>query len=484
MRYCPRCERQFEDDLRVCPEDGADLFEVPESAAAKHVGRVLDGRWTLESIIGEGAMGAVFRAAQARTGQVAAIKIIQARSFSETELVSRFFREAQVLSSLQHPHIVRLLDFGQDSDSKLFFIAMELLQGQSLAAAAPDLALDELVAVMEQLADALAQTHAQGIVHRDLKPENLFVNRLRGGGIHLTVLDFGIAKMDEGQMAKLTATGSIQGTPHYMAPEQIQGQSVGPLTDLYSLGCILYELLAGVEPFVGDTVMAVLVQHLHGTAPPLSAAWSRPERVHAELIALTESLMARDPGGRPQSALAVHAALRRLRMSLQGSVAGHGSTPTAIPSTGLVPPAPPPPPASTAPRSRAAWAMGLAGAAAAVVVSAAAGIYVALSAPAPPPLILEPPPIVPRDAGIPEGAAATVAPEIAVSVDAGLGPEAAVPAIEAMPVDVVTDDVDEASGAPADEAGRGRPRRRPPGSAPRPKDDRGLGDVLKGMRSP
>jgi eukaryotic-like serine/threonine-protein kinase len=512
MRYCPTCQKQFEGELDLCPEDGVALYVVPESAAERHVGRVLDGRWRLETLVGEGAMGAVYRAVQNRTGQVAAIKIIQARSFDETELVSRFFREAQVLSSLQHPHIVKLLDFGQDADTELFFIAMELLQGLPLSEAAADLSLAEIVGVMEQLADALAQTHAQGIVHRDLKPENLFVNRLRGGGVHLTVLDFGIAKIDEGQMAKLTATGSIQGTPHYMAPEQIQGKGVSALTDIYSLGCILYELLAGREPFEGETVMAVLLQHLHGSAAPLTTTWNRPEPPHPELIALTQSLMAREPTERPPDALSVHAALRGIRMSLQtASLSGETPrvTPVALPS----PPPRPPPPASTAPVARGTLVMAITGFLSGLAMLGSVGWYMAQPE-------SQTATVVAPDSGVADAAAdgstatsaAVPAEDPAVVMDfVDAGPTAsdvAVPALPVAPADSPTDPATDAgqeqppsaagglkaggkksaAGKTGRGRGRGKARDRGKGAgkgAGKAKDKgNGLGSVLDGMRRP
>lgn len=482
MRYCPTCQKQFDGELTLCPEDGASLYVVPESAAERHVGTVLDGRWKLETVIGEGGMGAVYRAAQMRTGQVAAIKIIQARNYEQTELVSRFFREAQVLSSLQHPHIVKLLDFGQDEDSKLFFIAMELLQGQPLSAAAPDLTLAELVAVMEQLADALAQTHAQGIVHRDLKPENLFVNRLRGGGVHLTVLDFGIAKIDEGQMAKLTATGNIQGTPHYMAPEQIQGKGVSPQTDIYSLGCILYEMLAGREPFVGETPMAVLVQHLHGKIEPLTEVWNRPEPPLPELIAVTEQLMEREPENRPPDTLSVHAALRGIRLSLQSAQISGAMT--RVPS--MAPPPRPPAPASSAPLNRTGLGMIVAGFAAGVGVLGAAGWYVAGAGRGPVLPPESPQSVISADAGpaapdLPAPEVPTEVVAVDVTPDAGGGDQQIDVGPEAPPPDVI----DIATEAKVPEAGR-KPRVRKKGGARphKPRRGPGLGKVLEGMRKP
>ncbi|MER7108508.1 serine/threonine-protein kinase [Streptomyces sp. NPDC000229] len=267
--------------------------------------RLLQGRYRLEELIGRGGMGEVWRATDESLGRRVAVKCLKPLGPQQdpnfvTVLRERFRREARVAAALQHRGVTVVHDFGE-SDG-LLHLVMELLEGRNLSQLLEDnrqhpLPVDEVVDIAEQVADALAYTHRQGIVHRDLKPANIM--RLADGTVK--ICDFGIARLgaDIGFTARLTGTGIAMGTPHYMSPEQISGGHVDHRSDLYSLGCVLYEIATGVTPFDPGDAWAVLVSHRD--TPP------EPLRNHrAELPEFFEravlDLLAKSPDGRPADA--------------------------------------------------------------------------------------------------------------------------------------------------------------------------------------
>jgi eukaryotic-like serine/threonine-protein kinase len=282
------------------------------------VGRILDRRWHLKRVLGEGAMGRVFLAQQLSVHRPVAIKVIRPDLVTDSTAISRFLREARILSGLQHPNIVRLIDFGQERATGELYLVMELLAGTSIKdrmEAGEKFTLPEILAIMEQLTLALAESHGRGVIHRDLKPGNLFLDRRDGVGVHVTVFDFGIAKLDEPLMPKLTRTGRINGTPHYIAPEQIRGAATAQ-TDLYAVGVLLYELLSGSVPHDGDTVMAVLMSHLQREPAKISDVWRVGGPINPAVVDLVGELLERDPRARPKSAVDVYERVRNLRLAL------------------------------------------------------------------------------------------------------------------------------------------------------------------------
>jgi serine/threonine protein kinase len=237
-------------------------------------GRVIAGNFRIDSLLGSGAMGNVYRAQQLSLGKPVAVKVLHAHLMSDEKLVTRFKREAKSASLLNHPHSIQIIDSGQDRDGTLY-IAMELLNGRDLAQVIRDefpLPLPRVVRIVSQVLSALEEAHAQGVIHRDLKPSNIMLLSRRDDRDFVKVCDFGIAKatLDEGdRAAMLTIQGLVCGTPEYMSPEQARAEAIDGRADLYSVAVILYQLVTGDVPFRGDSPVAIVSRHLvEAPVPP------------------------------------------------------------------------------------------------------------------------------------------------------------------------------------------------------------------------
>jgi serine/threonine protein kinase len=240
-------------------------------------GTVIAGRYSLERLLGEGGMGAVWAAKHLVTGKPVALKFLKATASENPDLVRRFIREARAASAVQHPNVVAIHDVITLDDGSPVMV-MDLLNGESLGdklVRERALALGELVTIMVPVLSAIAAAHALGIVHRDLKPDNIFLARYADGRVESKVLDFGIAKLssperNNAESAALTRTGSMMGTPYYMAPEQAFGEKdLDRKADVWALGVILYECLTGGRPFDGDNFGQLLKSIINGTFVPL-----------------------------------------------------------------------------------------------------------------------------------------------------------------------------------------------------------------------
>ncbi|MCB9553599.1 MAG: serine/threonine protein kinase, partial [Myxococcales bacterium] len=273
------------------------------------IGRVLGGRYTVDALIGRGGFGAVYRGTHLRLGDTVAIKII---TDPPPDLSARFHREAKVQRRLRHPVTVRLLDLDVEADG-LHYMVQEYVDGRTLKTVLRDegpLAPWRLVALMIAVLDALDEAHALGIIHRDLKPENIMVVDGRGGE-EARLLDFGIAKLRDRDASDetLTAQGMVLGTLAYMAPEQVVRGPLGPPTDVYQLGAVMYRLLSGRKPFTG-TAQDVLRQHLAAPPPPL------PALVPPPLAAVVMRAMEKDQAHRFATAQAMRDALVAARAAI------------------------------------------------------------------------------------------------------------------------------------------------------------------------
>ncbi|MDC3956690.1 protein kinase [Polyangium jinanense] len=264
-------------------------------------GEVLGGRFRVEARVNAGGMGEIFRAIDLVTGHVVAAKILVAVS---PESLSRFRREAQILERLSHPGIVRYVAYDTSSASSPLLV-MEWLEGEDLGRrlARGPLSLRETLTLGQRLAEALSVAHDAGVVHRDLKPQNVFL--VNGAVSEPRILDFGIAHC--GEASRITQTGTVIGTPSYMAPEQVRsGSIVKASADVFSLGCLMFECITGAPPFRADHTIAVLAKIIFEDAPRLA---ERAPAVPSWLDGLVARMLAKDPLGRPQDGAAVAFAL-------------------------------------------------------------------------------------------------------------------------------------------------------------------------------
>ncbi|MET8135159.1 serine/threonine-protein kinase [Streptomyces sp. NPDC005251] len=253
---------------------------------------LIAGRYRLQTTLGRGAMGEVWRAYDEMIGRSVAVKLLLSQDADPTA-AARFRLEAQTAGLLNHPHVVGVLDFGS-YDNRLFLV-MELVEGDSLArvlAGAGTLPADRVARIAAQAAAGLAAAHQQGIVHRDIKPGNLLLDA--EGSVKIG--DFGIARFLDDPAGGLTATGQIVGTSLYLAPERALGKTAGPPSDMYSLGCVLYQLVTGRPPFQASSPVAVLHHHLDtAPTPPRELGADVPPAFENYLL----SLLAKQPDDRP-----------------------------------------------------------------------------------------------------------------------------------------------------------------------------------------
>jgi serine/threonine-protein kinase len=264
------------------------------------IGQVLDGRYKIESVLGEGGMGIVYKAVHTALRKPLAIKVLRPEVSKKDEIVARFKQEAQSASQIGNQHIIDISDFGELRDGSTYFV-MEFLNGQSLTKAleAGRFSLERTVYVAKQLCKALGAAHEIGIVHRDMKPDNVQLIERGDDKNFVKVLDFGIAKVG-GQNSKLTQAGQVFGTPHYMSPEQCAGTAVDHRTDIYAVGVILYELATGQVPFDADNLMGILTKHLYeNPIPPHELP--PPVNVEPALEAVILKCLAKKPEQRYQS---------------------------------------------------------------------------------------------------------------------------------------------------------------------------------------
>ena len=266
---------------------------------ASLIGTTLSGRYKIEKLLGEGGMGAVYQAEHTHMRKRLAVKVLHPEMSRLPEVVARFEREAMAAAHIDHPNVATATDFGKLDDGS-FFLVLEFVEGESLrdVIALGRLETGRALRILRQIAAALQRAHALGIVHRDLKPENVMLVNREGEHDFVKVLDFGIAKVPVGTLSQsqtplgpsqpvLTQLGMVYGTPEYMAPEQALGQPVDPRADIYSLGVIGYEMLAGVRPFDHASKVTLLGMHVTAAVPPIAVKAPEaivPHEVEAILI--------------------------------------------------------------------------------------------------------------------------------------------------------------------------------------------------------
>ena len=261
-------------------------------------------RYEFQKKLGQGGMGAVYKARDRRLGRDVALKFIRG---GDPNMVMRFLQEARAQARIDHPHVCKVYEVGEVEGKA--YIAMQYVDGQSLHRAAKDLSLTEKVLLMRQVSEAMHEAHRLGIIHRDLKPDNIMVERLADGTMSPVVMDFGLAR-EAGDNRGLTESGAVMGTPAYMAPEQARGdvRTLDRRADVYSLGATLYDLIAGVPPFDAQSVVDVLLQVMNEDAVPLRV---RLPSVPADLETIVMKCLRKEPGARYDSAKALADDLQR-----------------------------------------------------------------------------------------------------------------------------------------------------------------------------
>jgi serine/threonine protein kinase len=261
-----------------------------EADAAKFLGQVIDGRYRIESLLGHGGMGLVFKAVQTSVQRPVALKTLHRHLADTSTFFERFKREAEVVSRLHHPNIITMYDFGQTPDGLCYFV-MEFLPGQSLKERVKrqgPMTLRQAIAVMEQACAGIEHAHKQNVIHRDLKPHNIMLTEVDGSE-YVKVLDFGLVKAtahDEEEDDQLTSTGQVLGTPQYMPPEQSGGDAVDTRSDLYALAAVFFYCLTGRSPYGAKSVRKALMLAMGGLVPKVATY-----RVGAPVPELVDALI-------------------------------------------------------------------------------------------------------------------------------------------------------------------------------------------------
>ena len=302
MKTCPVCSTSYADDVKFCPNDGQTLRAA--APAANLVGQVVADRYHVIQKLGEGGMGQVYLAEHVKMGRRSAIKVMNPAMVHDPDAVARFNREASNASRITHPNVCAIYDFGETLDG-LIYLAMEFIEGEPLTDLLERdgaLPLPRAVDIFLQAGEALQAAHDLGIVHRDLKPDNIMLTRRKGGGDTVKVVDFGIAKAVGGDESgqKVTKTGLVVGTPEFMSPEQLSGDTLDGRSDLYSLALVFYRMLTGKLPFEATTVQETMIKRL--TDEPATLAASRPDLAFPPgLQPVLDTALARTPMERYQS---------------------------------------------------------------------------------------------------------------------------------------------------------------------------------------
>lgn len=301
MKRCVLCGKEFHDEMRFCPFDGGALETMEQDA---FIGQTLDGKYYIEAKIGEGGMGAVYRARHLLMDTQLAIKVLHPSLVSDATSVARFQREAQAMARIRHSNAIAVTDFGI-TENQINYIVMELFEGESLRKILErekKLPYATAISIARQVCGALEAAHRSSVIHRDIKPENIFLSLQPDGSYFAKVIDFGIAKIvtDTSKGGPpLTRQGMIIGSPHYLSPEQCTGQELDARSDIYSLGIVLFEMLTGRVPFTAVTPVAVAL--LHANEPPPSLRSISPE-IPKALDDLVLRALAKSKEDRPTSA--------------------------------------------------------------------------------------------------------------------------------------------------------------------------------------
>ncbi len=320
--YCRRCFEPFGPGTVICPQHQLKLVEVKDPGTSI-VGQLVDGKYKVESVLGVGGMGTVFRARQMPIEREVALKILNLSLIRDKTGVKRFIQEAQAASMLKSRYSAMIYDFGLSYEGYLYF-TMELVGGRLLSEVLVEekrLPVERVLHVAIDVCRSLEEAHLRGIIHRDIKPGNIMLSELDGHEI-AKVLDFGTAElMTWKKTSKLTDLGKVHGTAEYMSPEQAQAKPVTVGTDLYSLGITIYEMLAGEPPFTGPAAIPVLLSHVNDTPRPVAEIAPDAE-IPTELNNLVSRLLQKDPAARFDSAQELRYRLEDILGEVGGPLSG------------------------------------------------------------------------------------------------------------------------------------------------------------------
>lgn len=323
LSICSSCGKGAPEGSRFCPFCGGRIVAERPRPVDPLIGKVIGDKYIVKELIGSGAMGSIYKAEHKDLSRPVALKVLHKHLLTDESQVHRFHREAKAASRLHHPNCISILDFGRTADG-WFYIAMEYLNGKDLSrliSKEGPLPVAHVLHIARQVLDALDEAHGGNVVHRDLKPENIMIEALRSDAQFVKVLDFGIAKIrdsdggEDGSGFK-TATGMVFGTPEYMSPEQIRGDELDGRSDLYSLGIVMYQMLTGVMPFSGESVIEIATAHLINPIPNM-----RPMRPDCpeKLVRVVEKLIEKKRENRFQTAGDVRKALDVVGKEVNGS---------------------------------------------------------------------------------------------------------------------------------------------------------------------
>lgn len=303
MKSCQTCSALCHDKARFCPSCGAGVEEAPRADADPYLGLTLVEKYQLKELLGEGGMGRVYRAEHLALEKPVAVKILHQHLLGDERSVARFVAEAREASRLNHPNVVTVMEFGE-TDYGVMFLVMEYLRGRPLSdviANEHPISFEHLVSIFRQILLAVGEAHRLGVLHRDLKPDNVFIESLADGTELVKVIDFGIAKRFDQEGEGLTSPGMVCGTPEYMSPEQVQGETLDQRSDVYALGILLYEMIVGAPPFSGGGPAEIMIQHTEVDPIPPSEAASE-QTIPPSLDAIVLWAMSKNRADRIESA--------------------------------------------------------------------------------------------------------------------------------------------------------------------------------------
>lgn len=306
IKTCPECGLELVGENAVCACDSS-LPARLKSGPAKDpfIGTILNNTYQIQEVVGRGGMGVVYKARDILMERTVAIKMLHAHLVQDQASIQRFQQEARAASAINHPNVITAYDFGISETGQPYLI-MDFLQGKSLSSTIDEskgLEIARAIHILAQTCDALHVAHTKGVIHRDLKPSNIMVVQNRDDSDFVKIVDFGIAKLlphSGKQSQNLTQTGELFGSPLYMSPEQFLGKVLDERTDIYAMGCVMYETLMGSPPFSGEHVLETMHKHIHEL--PQKFAQRRPDlKIPAKLEAITMRALEKEPDARYQS---------------------------------------------------------------------------------------------------------------------------------------------------------------------------------------